>query len=187
MPKCKQAFEVLDDDVVLGYANGYSDIQAEDLGLHHYRGRDVHVLGSSPPKQYQVIQQLTQPNLRDDPANIRGVDWNGAHKVAYLGEYWSRDGWQSADHLSIRETVEESLRGIKNFWQEKDLWPETEPKDIFGSPYEEPDDPVYAVSGQDIDSREKLETACIGEYGSETYASESETAKRFVEYREGIL
>jgi len=188
VPKCKQAFEVLDDDVVLGYANGYSDIQAEDLGLHHYRGRDVHVLGSSPPEQYQVIQQLTQPNLRDDPpANIRGVDWNGTHKVAYLGEYWSRDGWQSADHLSIRETVEESLRGIKNFWQEKDLWPETEPKDIFGSPYEEPDDPVYAVSGQDIDSREKLETACIEEYSSETYAFESETAKRFVEYREGNL
>ena len=67
------------------------------------------------------------------------------------------------------------------------MWPETEPKDIFGSPYEEPDDPVYAVSGQDIDSREKLETACIGEYDSETYASESETAKRFVEYREGNL
>ena len=186
VPKCREAFEILDEDIVLGYANGYSDVQAEDLGLQHYRGRDVHVLGSSPPKQYQVIQQLTQPNLRGDPpVDIKGVDWNGPHKVAYLGEYWSADGWQSADHLSIRETVEESLKEVKEFWQEKDLWPETEPKDISGGPSEEPDDPVYAVSGQDIDSKEKLEKSHIAEYEDQVYAFESKTAQRFLEYRGG--
>ena len=188
VPKCEQAFDVLDNDIVVGYANGYSDIQAEDLGLHNYRGRNVHILGSSPPEQYEAIQKLTQPNLRNDsPANIRGVDWNGAHKVAYLGEHWSREGWQPADHLSIRETVRESLKEVRDFWCEKDLWPETEPRDIFGSPYDEPDDPVYAISGQDIDLLEKLEAAHVKEYDGNTYAFESKTAQRFLEYRGGLF
>nr|WP_049996355.1 DUF6610 family protein [Halococcus sediminicola] len=188
VPKCEEAFEILDNDIVLGYANGYSDIQAEDLGLEKYRGREVHILGSSPTQQYKAIQQLTQPNLRDDPpANIKGVDWNGAHKGAYFGEYWSRNGWQPADHLSIRETVEESLKEVKAYWQDKGLWPETEPKDIYGGPYTEPDDPVFAASGRDIDSKEKLETSHIGEYDGNTYAFESATAKRFVEHREGLF
>ena len=184
VPKCEEAFEILDGDIVLGYANGHSDVQAEDLGLQHYRGRDVHVLGSSPPKQYKVIQQLTQPNLTDDPpANIRGVDWNGAHKIAYLGEYWSRDGWQSADHLSIRETVEKSLKEIKEFWCEKDMWPECEPVDLYGSASKQPDDPVFAVSGRDLGSKENLETAVIKEDGDRTYAFESDTAQNYFEYR----
>ena len=185
VPKCEEAFDVLSEDIVLGYANGYSDVQAEDLGLENYRGRDVHILGSSPKKQYEVIQQLTQPNLRDDPpADIQGVDWNGAHKGAYFGEYWSRDGWQPADHLSIRETVEESLKEVKAFWSEKGMWPGTEPKKIYGGPYTEPDDPVFAASGRDIDSKEKLETAHIGEYDDNTYAFESETARKYFEHRE---
>lgn len=187
VPKCEEAFEILDEDIVLGYANGYSDIQAEDLGLQNYRGREVHILGSSPTQQYKAIQQLTQPNLRGDPpADIQGVDWNGIHKAAYFGEYWSRNGWQPADHLSIRETVEESLKEVKAFWRGKGMWPETEPKDIYGGPYVEPDDPVFAASGRDIDSKEKLETAHVGEYGGNTYAFESTTAKQFVEHREGL-
>ena len=187
VPKCEETFDILDEDIVLGYANGYSDVQAEDLGLHHYRGCNVHVLGSSPKKQYEVIQQLTQPNLRNDPpANIVGVDGNGIHKAAYFGEYWSRNGWKPADHLSIRETVEKSLKEIKAFWQDKDLWPETEPIELYGAPSEEPDDPVYAVSGKDINSLEKLEKAYVEEYDGRTFAFESGTAKRFLEYREGL-
>lgn len=187
VPKCEDAFDILDKDVVIGVPNGYSDIHAEDLGLRNYRGRDVHILGSSPKKQYALIEKLTQPNVFQDPAaDIQGVDWNGAHKGAYFGEYWSRDGWQPADHLSIRETVEESLKEVKEFWCEKGMWPETEPKDIYGGPYTEPDDPVFVSSGRDIDSKEKLETAHIGEYDGNTYAFESETAKRFIEHREGL-
>lgn len=185
VPKCEAAFEILDDDIVLGYANGYSDIQAEDLGLQNYRDRGVHILGSSPKRQYEAIQQLTQPNLcGDPPADIQGCDWNGAHKVAYLGEYWSRDGWRPADHLSIRETVQESLKEVKEFWSERGMWPETEPVDIFGSPTEYPDDPIFAVSGHDLRSRDVLEKAILKEYGSQTYAFESNTARKFFEHRE---
>ena len=186
VPKCREAFDIPDEDIVLGYANGYSDIQAEDLDLRNYRGREVHVLGSSPKKQYEAIERLTQPNVfQDPPADIKGVDWNGAHKGAYYGEYWSRDGWQRADHLSIRETVEESLKEVKEFWQARGIWPETEPVDVFGGPTRHPDDPVFAVSGQNLRPRDVLEKATLKEYGGQTYAFESDTARKFFEYREG--
>lgn len=158
VPKCGEAFARLGDVVTLGYANGYSDIQAVDLGLRQFRGRDVHVLGSSPKEQFDVVQNLTQPTLSDDPpANIVGVDWNGPHKVAYKGEYWSRDGWQPADRLSIRETVRKSLREIKRFWQEQDLWPKTEPHELNGEAVQKPDDMVCAMTGADVETREQLE------------------------------
>lgn len=64
-----------------------------------------------------MIEELTQPTLTGEPpADIVGLDWNGPQKAAYLGEHWSRDGWQPADHLSIRDTVCESLREIKAYW-----------------------------------------------------------------------
>lgn len=178
----------MNDDIVLGFANGYSDIQAQDLGYSVFRGRDVHLLGSSPVKQYDAIEKLTQPNLNGDPpANVVGVDWNGPHKVAYKGEYWSRNGWQTADHLSIRETVRESLKEVKAFWQDQDLWMDTTPLEIEGLPVEHPDDPVYTVSGSDIETREDLEKSHVINRDGRTLAFESNTAKKFFEYREGYL
>ena len=110
--------EVPGTPLVLGYSMGYSDVLAEDFSESvDWRGHRVHLLVASPPRQWYVIQQLTQPTLDSDPpANIVGLDWNGAHKIAYLGEYWSRNKWQPADHLSIRGTVQQSLREIRAFW-----------------------------------------------------------------------
>ena len=121
VPKCCEAIEVVDAQFVLGYAMGYSDVQARDFSeIPDWRGRRVHLLGASPPKQFAAIQRLTQPTLSDDPpADIVGLDWNGPQRVAYLGEYWSREGWQSADHLSIRATVRQSLLEIRRFWEER--------------------------------------------------------------------
>jgi len=189
VPKCRAAFDVLDDEVVLGYAMGYSGVQAHEISERSdWRGRKVHLLGASPQKQYQVIEDLTQPTLTDEPpADIVGLDWNGIQKAAYLGEYWTSDGWQSADHLSIREPVRTSLQEIKQFWQDRGIWPDTEPIDLYGPAIREPDEPVYTVNGGDIRSQEQLEDSIIKEYDEMgTLAYRSETEQAFVEWREGL-
>jgi len=189
VPKCHDAFDLLDDDLVLGYPMGYSDIQADDYSTtQDWRGQRVHLLGASPTKQYDVIEKLTQPTLiSDPPADIVGLDWNGIHKGAYLGEYWTPNGWQPADHLSIRTTVRRSLRETKQFWQEKDVWPETEPIDLFGPAVLEPNKPVYAVNGGDIETREQLEDAIVTDYEEKgTLAYRNETEQAFLEWRERL-
>lgn len=189
VPKCRAAVDILDDEIVLGYAMGSSDIQADDVAnLSEWRGRKIHLLGASPPKQYDVIEALTQSTLTEEPpADIVGLDWNGVQKVAYKGEYWSRDGWQRADHLSIRETVRTSLQEIKRFWQEKDVWPEKEPINLYGPAVQDPDESLYAVNAADITSREHLESAIVvnyDEYG--TLAFQTETERQWFEYCEGL-
>jgi hypothetical protein len=189
VPKSEQAFEPLSDDLTLGVPVGYSDIQAEDLGWHRYRGRDAHLLGGAPDKAYDAIQKLTQPNLNgDSPANVVGLDWNGFHKVAFLGEYWSSEGWKPADHLSIRETVRNSLQEIKGYWQEKGVWPDTEPCELYGSAVEEPDELIFMDRGGDpIGGQEELEHAYVQEY--EDYgklAFESDHRRKHWEYFEDL-
>jgi hypothetical protein len=187
VPKCWEAFDVLDEDIVLGYPNGYSDLGPEDFSERSdWRGRKVHVLGGSPDSQYAAIQDLTRPTVDGQPpADITGVDWNGAHKGALYGEYWTPDGWQPADHLSISETVRTSLEEVKRFWQDQDMWPDTAPRDLYGPAVREPDDAIFMDQGGDpIGSREELEAAYIGEYrDAGTLAFTSRSAKRFHEYR----
>lgn len=161
---------------------------ADDVAdIADWRGHRVHLLGGSPTRQYKVIDQLTQPTLDNaEPADIVGLDGNGVQKAAYYGDYWTPAGYQRADHLSIRETVRTSLREIKAFWQEHDVWPATEPVDRYGSAVKEPDDPVFAANGADISSRE-LEDAIVVEYEDYTLAYRSETERKRVEYYEGLL
>ena len=190
VPKCARAFSILDEDIVLGYPMGYSDVQAiEYSDLEDWRGRRVHLLGASPPKQYAVIEELTQPLLTGHPpSDIVGLDWTGPQKAAYLGEYWSRTGWKPADHLSIRETVRESLKEIKMFWQKRGVWPSTEPIDLYGPAVDEPDEHIFMDNGgEPIPDREALETAYVAtyeEYGSLAFQNKSK--KKFIECREGL-
>lgn len=190
VPKCRAAFDTLDGDIVRGYAMGYSDIHADDIApLSEWRGRRVHLLGASPPKQYDVIEDLTQPTITGDPpADIVGLDWNGLQKVAYHGEYWSCDGWQPADHLSIRDTVRKGLREVKQFWNDQGVWPDTEPIDLYGPAVTEPDELIFMDDGGDpIPDREALEAAYVDTYDEDrTVAFRSETQKHFIEYREGL-
>ena len=190
VPKCRKAFDILDDEIVLGYPMGYSDIQAREFSdLENWRGRKIHLLGASPPKQYAVIEELTQPTLiGDPPADIIGLDWNGAQKVAYYGEYWSHDGWQPADHLSIRETVRESLKEIKQYWQDRGIWPNIEPIDLYGPAIEEPDEHIFMDRGGDpIPTWDALEAAYVEEYEEHgALAFDTEIQKKFIEYREGL-
>ena len=189
VPKCPDAFDIIDEQFVLGYPMGYSDVQAQDFSeITDWRGRRVHLLGASPPKQFAAIQRLTQPTLSDDPpADIVGLDWNGPQRVAYLGEYWSRNGWQSADHLSIRATVRQSLREIRRFWEERGVWPPESPNKSVGPAICEPDDPVFAGNGEDIRGREALENAIIVTYDNEyTLAYRTETERAYVEYHANL-
>lgn len=190
VPKCRTAFDALDADVTLGVPLGYSDETWKEFSdILDWRGRNVHLLGGNPHVQYSAIQELTQPTVTGDPpANIVGMDWNGPHKGALMGEYWTPQGWEPADHLSIRETVRNSLYEIKRFWQDKGVWPDTEPIDLYGPAVQEPDERIFMDQGGDpIPGREALEQAYVTEYEEYgTLAFESQTQQQFVEWREGL-
>ena len=134
VPKCREAIEAVPDDIALGYSRGYADTLAHELSDPvDWRGRRVHILGGSPPKQLDVIDQLTQPTLAGDPpAEIVGLDWNGLHRGAQFGEFWTADGWddsgREADHVTVRDAVRYGLGHVRSFWQANGVWPETTPQ-----------------------------------------------------------
>jgi hypothetical protein len=190
VPKSRGAAETLDDDWVLGFPNGYSDITADDLGYDIFRGEDTHILGGAPDSQYNAIRKLTQPDLLGNPpAEVKGVDYNGFMRPAFAepGEYWTPNGWEKDFlHSEPRDTIQKSLKQVKDYWQSKELWPEQEPREIHGPAVEEPTDMVYALSGDDIQEVEDLETAVVDEYDGWKLAFKNETNKDRFEYREGI-
>lgn len=145
VPKYRAVIDAIPNDIVLGYSRGYADRLAHEFSEpSDWRGRRVHILGGSPPKQRDVIQQLTRPTLTDEPpANIVGLDWNGLHRGAQFGEFWTPDGWnddgRDADHVTVRKTVRHSLSRLKAFWQCHGVWPEsTSHDDTLEIEYEGP-------------------------------------------------
>ncbi|WP_423998263.1 DUF6610 family protein [Halorubrum trapanicum] len=135
VPKSQVVIDAIPDDIVLGYSRGYADRLAHEFSdPADWRGQRVHILGGSPPKQLDAIRQLTRPTLTDDPpADIVGVDWNGLHRGAQFGEFWTADGWddsgRDADHVTVRKTVRHSLVRVRDFWQQHGVWPESTPED----------------------------------------------------------
>ena len=188
-PKCDAAFDVLDPgSTTLGYPNGKSPVQGDDIGPAKFRGWDVHILGGNPHDAYEAVQKLTQPTVDGrEPANVVGFDTNLPLRMAYW-EYWTPSGWQDNGGMSPRETARRSYREIKSFLQDKDLWPDIEPVEIYGEAVEEPDELLWMDDGGDpIGSREELESAYVDEY--EEYgkmAFRSESQKKFIEWREGL-
>ena len=134
VPKCRGAIHAIPDDLVVGYSRGYADRLAHEFSEpSDWRGRRVHILGGSPPKQLDVIKQLTRPTLTGDPpADIVGLDWNGLHRGAQFGEFWTADGWddsgRDADHVTVRKTVRHSLARIREFWQSMGSGPRRHPR-----------------------------------------------------------
>ncbi|EMA10053.1 DUF6610 family protein [Haloarcula marismortui] len=186
VPKCRDAIDVIDEDIVLGYPMGYSDQTADEYtDIVDWRGRRVHLLGASPTKQYPVIEELTQPRVTgQEPADIVGVDWNGIHLAALHGEYFSPHGYGSADQLSIRETVQQSLRHIRSYWKSRGVWP-TVKKDRTPLTAE-PMDPVWAADGSTA-TVSGLEDAIVVEYeNGQTLAYRSQHERDRVEYRAGL-
>jgi len=127
--------DAIPEDIGLGYSRGYADRLAHEFSdPADWRGRRVHILGGSPPKQLEAIRQLTRPTpSADPPADIVGVDWNGLHRGAQFGEFWTADGWddsgRDADHVTVRKTVRHSLVRVREFWKAHGIWPETTPQD----------------------------------------------------------
>jgi len=123
VPKCQAVIDEIPEDLVLGYSRGYADRLAHEFSdPADWRGRRVHILGGSPPKQLDAIRQLTRPTLTDEPpADIVGVDWNGLHRGAQFGEFWTADGWddsgRDADYVTVRKTVRHSLARVREFWR----------------------------------------------------------------------
>lgn len=148
VPKCREALERIPEDLVVGYPIGYSDVQARDFsGPADWAGRRIHILGGTPPRQWEAIQCLTGCGYHgttltdfgdcdpDPQADVVGLDWNGLHRVAMKGEYWYHQSphWRPADACSIRATVRRGLWHIREFRRERGVWPETTPMDVLGT------------------------------------------------------
>lgn len=90
--------------------------------------------------------------------------------------------------MTPRETARQSYREIKEYLQDKDVWPDIEPIELYGEAVEEPDNLIWMDDGGDpISIREELESAYVDEY--EEYgkmAFRSESHKKFIEYREEL-
>lgn len=131
VPKCRAAIHAIPEDLVVGYSRGYADRLADEFSEPtDWRGRRVHILSGSPHKQLEVIDQLTRPTLTDDPpADIVGLDWNGLHRGAQFGEFWTPNGWddsgRDADHMTVRKTMRHGLAWVREFWQGHGVWPES--------------------------------------------------------------
>jgi len=82
-----------DDDLVVGASRGYADRLAHEFSEpSDWRGRRVlsYTRRSPSVRQLDVIKQLTRPTLTGDlPADIVGLDWNGLHRGAQFGEFWT--------------------------------------------------------------------------------------------------
>lgn len=90
--------------------------------------------------------------------------------------------------MTPRGTARRSYQEIKEFLQGKDVWPETEPVELYGEPTEEPDDSIWMDDGGDsIGTLEDLEKAYVGEYEDKgKLAFQSGVQKKFIEYREDL-
>jgi len=83
-------------------------------------------------RRHSTVNQ-TDTHTDEPPADIVGVDWNGLHRGAQFGEFWTADGTddsgRDADHVTVRKTVRHSLARVREFWRTHGIWPETTPQD----------------------------------------------------------
>lgn len=205
VPKCKEALEIIPEDIILGYPVGYSDIHATDFSRPvDWADRRVHILGGSPPKQWKAIRDLVPG---DDPtridlgsfgggandtrrANIVGLDWNGLHRGALVGEYWHHKSphWQRADDLTVRGTIRRGLYHVRRFWKDRGVWPDLTPADASEALMEcaGPDLQLCAGCGHDLFKPEEVHE--VVEYeDAEIRAFCSSKCRDRVEWFQGLI
>jgi len=188
-PKCEEAFDVLDDTVTLGFANGYSSESGFDVAdARRWWRHDapIHILGGSVDRQVATIDSLTGPTLAElPPAEVVGLDSNTYFRMAHW-EYWTPDGWKDS-YVSPRKTVRRSLENVREYLEDRGLWPGREWSELFGEAVRKPDDLVHIDTGGSIRSQSVLEDSIVEEYPDlGVVAFDSEKGRRFVEYREGL-
>jgi hypothetical protein len=205
VPKCKAAFDVIPDWILLGYPAGShagkADRTPEEYSeLSDWRSRRLHLLGGAPQRRWQLIQELTQPTLTGlEPADIVGMDYNGFFANALrFGDVWypEQPHWRTHDDSSLRDRVRVSLEHAKAYWKQRDVWSSHENQ----SAVLEPDDPVFAATGTHFDPTEAELFECkfgqndgaeghgvLVEYDDGTVlAYTSQMRRRFLEDRTGV-
>ena len=205
VPKCAEALDIIPDEIIVGYPVGYSDIHATDFSRPvDWAGRRVHILGGSPPKQWAAIRDLVPG---DDPtrvdlgsfgggasdtrrANIVGLDWNGLHRGALVGEYWHHDAphWRRADDLTVRATVRRGLQHIRRFWKDRGVWPDLTSADVGDAltPRDYPDMQLCSGCGHDLFEPEEVYE--VVEYeDAEVRAFCSSKCRDRLEWFEGLI
>jgi hypothetical protein len=132
VPKCRDVFEDIPDQFVLGFPNGTSQVQALDIATYQeWRSisNPIHILGGTPESTYEHIIRLTEENLTDAKADIIGLDWNGFTRYAEeWGDYASADGgWHRnlrEKYVPKRDLVRYSLLNAKHYWVSRGVWPD---------------------------------------------------------------
>lgn len=105
--------------VVLGYSvpSAYAGTPC-DIG--EFAGRDVHLLGGGPSKQFRIYRWATgRAGLPLHGAcRIVSVDMNAPEKAAKRFAFWSEGRWQSApgSFASMYDALELSLTNIRAQW-----------------------------------------------------------------------
>lgn len=217
VPKC-DCFDLIPEWLVLGYAAGGGNTEGQ-ADLHprsfseigDWRGQRVHVLGGSPPTQWDAIQELTQPTcFGDPPADIVGADYNGAYFAAESWfKFWHHETphWRrNQDYDDIRDVIARSLKEIRTYWRERNVWPETTPIEMEGEAVLEPDGSTLIGSGRHFSATEEelhhgrgrirepihdepdsLDLEIVEYEDGTTYGYESSSRRAFVEYRGGVV
>lgn len=131
VPKCRDVLEDIPEAFVLGFPNGTSDIQGEDIAparIWRQQSNRLHILGGPPLSTYNVIQRLTTNSLTGEPpADIAGLDWNGYQKFAQAyGDYAdATGGWHETEKgdFAKRDLIRWSLLNGKHFYLSRGIWP----------------------------------------------------------------
>lgn len=195
VPKC-DCFGMFPDWVALGYPIGFSELSPGDYSqLDDWRGRNIHILGGNPHDQLEAIRKLTNPVATGTPpANIIGMDGNLVQSLAAnWRKVWTEEKGKYRTDLSMRDRVRVSLENVKAFWKKHGLWPDWTPSKDHGPIMHIPDEMVYLDSGAAVGEMPEdkgIEYAVPGRYpdvedAPDVAVFESESRKKFVEWREG--
>lgn len=119
IPKCSGVIGLIPKEYVIGIS---VPSKYGDSGSLHYievYGRNVHLLGGSPHKQYRL--------WRDFPGmNVVSIDGNAYMKSATFGDFWDADrcGWNRSlrgKGYRREDLIKMSIDNIVRFWREKGL------------------------------------------------------------------
>jgi len=131
VPKSRTVIDAIPEDLVLGFHEAMLTAWRTNSPTRP-TGAVAHP-SSAGSQTTRAIRQLTdRPLSADPPAGIVGVDWNGLHRGAQFGEFWTTDGWddsgRDADHVNhrlrtVRHNLAESVSSGKSTGSGRDDTP----------------------------------------------------------------
>lgn len=139
VPKTDAVLGEIPTEFVLGFPNGTSPVQWDDIGDYtdwRQTGNRIHILGGTPTSTQTHIEELTKPTVTGLPsADIAGIDWNGYQKFAEnYGDYAAADGGWCDDlrneYPAARDLIRYSLLNAKHHWLAQGVWPTAPTADL---------------------------------------------------------